>query len=540
MNSRGKLFLVSVGPGFTDLIPSLAEAALRTSEIIVGYDLYLTWIAPWIKGKQILALPLTREKERAAMAIEFARDGRTVCLVSSGDIGVYGMAALALELMSEDDVFQLQIVPGISAASSCASLLGAPLSHDYATLSLSDLLCPWEVIERRARQLARADLVLALYNVQSKTRTDGVYRILNILLEHKPAVTLCGVVRNAYRSGQEHFICSLAELLQNRFDMLTTIIVGNQFTYRKKEFIYTARGYNSRSAPARRLQQDQSESAIQTACENAIWVFSGTADGNALASIIIQNGFRVVISAATSYGRDLALERLPGVSVRSGRIGISARYRALQDSRAVAIVDATHPFATEISSQLIALGTELNIPYFRYEREVIRGSSRAIFCETMEEAAATAIRMGKRIFLATGSKDLKVFLSHSGANEREWFVRVAPEPESLENALALEVPRSRLIAMQGPCSKELNEVLWKGWQIDCVVTKESGAAGGFSAKAEAACLLGIPLIVISRPRINYPFVAHDFVSIVDRLRELKPGFEPSTRENASRNLEKQN
>jgi precorrin-6x reductase len=540
MNSRGRLFLVSAGPGFTDLIPPLAEAALRTSEIIVGYDLYLTWIAPWIKGKQIHALPLLREKERAAMAIEFARDGRTVSLVSSGDIGVYGMAALALELMSEDDVFQVEIVPGISAAPSCASLLGAPLSHDYATLSLSDLLCPWEVIERRARQLARADLVLALYNVQSKTRTDGVYRILNILLEHKPAATLCGVVRNAYRSGQEHFICSLAELLQKRFDMLTTIVVGNRFTYRKREFIYTARGYNSRGAPARRLQPDQSESANEPVCENAIWVFSGTADGNALASKIIQKGFPVVISTATSYGRDLALERLPGVSVKSGRIGISARYRELQDSRAVAIVDATHPFATEISSQLIALGTELNIPYLRYERDVIGGSSRAIFCETMEEAAATAIRMGKRIFLATGSKDLKVFLSHPGANEREWFVRVAPEPESLENALALEVPRSRLIAMQGPCSKELNEVLWKDWQIDCVVTKESGAAGGFSAKAEATCLLGIPLIVINRPRINYPFVAHDFDSIIDRLRALQTGFEPSMRENASGILEKQN
>src|SRR5262249_37472975 len=201
MNLRGKLFLVSVGPGFVDLIPPLAEAALRTSEIIVGYDLYLTWIAPWIKGKQIHVLPLTREKERAALAIEFAREGRTVSLVSSGDIGVYGMAALALEILSESDVFQLEIVPGISAVSGCASILGAPLSHDYATLSLSDLLCPWEVIERRALQLARADLVLALYNVQSKTRMEGVYRIIDILLEHKPAATLCGVVHNAYRSG---------------------------------------------------------------------------------------------------------------------------------------------------------------------------------------------------------------------------------------------------------------------------------------------------------------------------------------------------
>src|SRR5215469_14958699 len=168
MISRGKLFLVSVGPGFIELIPPLAEAALKASNIIVGYDLYLTWIAPWISGKQIHALPLKKERERAVTAIEFARGGQTVSLVSSGDVGVYGMAALALELMSEDDSFQVEIVPGISAASSCASLLGSPLSHDYAALSLSDLLCPWEMIERRARHLAKADLVIVLYNIQSK------------------------------------------------------------------------------------------------------------------------------------------------------------------------------------------------------------------------------------------------------------------------------------------------------------------------------------------------------------------------------------
>jgi precorrin-3B C17-methyltransferase len=522
MNSRGKLFLVSVGPGVMDLIPPLAEAALRTSDFIVGYDLYLTWIAPWIEGKQIRTLPLTRERERAAMAIELARNGQTVSIVSSGDIGVYGMAALVLELMSEEDVFQLEVVPGISAASSCASLLGSPLSHDYATLSLSDLLCPWEVIERRARQLARADLVIALYNVQSKTRTDGVYRIFDILLEHKPATTLCGVVRNAYRSGQEHSVCSLAELFQKKFDMLTTVIVGNMFTYRKREFIYTARGYSNHRAAENRLQLDQSESATESVFDDAIWVFSGTADGNALALRIAEWGARVVVSTATSYGRELAMTRLPSVAVRSGRIGINARRRELQVFRARAIVDATHPFATKISSQLIALGAELGIPYLRYERKVVDCSRPAIFCQTVGEAAAKAISLGKRIFLATGSKDLQVFLSHPGASERDWFVRVAPEPESLENALSFGVPRARLLAIQGPCSRELNETLWKDWQIDCVVTKESGAAGGFGAKADAAYSLGIPLIVINRPRLNYPDVANDFDLIIDRLQKL-PG-----------------
>jgi precorrin-6x reductase len=520
MKSQGKLFLISAGPGFIDLIPRLAKAALITSEFIVGYDLYLTWIAPWIEGKQIRKLPLTHERERAAIAIELAREGRSVSLVSSGDIGIYGMAALVLELMAEEDVFQLEVVPGISAASSCASLLGAPLSHDYATLSLSDLLCPWELIERRARQLARADFVIALYNVQSKARTDGIYRILEILLEHKPLTTLCGVVRNAYRPGQEHAIYPLAELFQKKFDMLTTVIIGNKFTYRKREFIYTARGYNSYHVAQSPLQNDQSELAIEAIPDDAIWVFSGTADGNALASRIAESGARVVVSTATSYGRELAMTRLPDVPVRSGRIGVNARRRELQVFRARAIVDATHPFATEISSQLIMLGAELKIPYLRYERKVVDCSGPAIFCETMGEAAAKAIDRGKRIFLATGSKDLQVFLNHPGASARDWFVRVAPEPESLESALSLGIPRARLFAIQGPCSRELNKTLWKNWQIDCVVTKESGEAGGFSAKADAASSLGIPLIVINRPRLNYPEVANEFDLVIDWLQKL--------------------
>src|ERR1700730_9435275 len=129
---NGKLHLVSVGPGFAILIPPMAESALRESEVIVGYELYLKWIAPWIAGKEIHAPPLTQERERALLAMELARAGRTVSLVSSGDIGVYAMASLALELMDEADDFELAIVPGISAANACAALLGAPLAHDFA------------------------------------------------------------------------------------------------------------------------------------------------------------------------------------------------------------------------------------------------------------------------------------------------------------------------------------------------------------------------------------------------------------------------
>src|ERR1043166_9866108 len=138
--SRGTLHLISLGPGEIDLTPPMAEHALRESDAIVGYGLYLKAIAPWIDGKEIHSPPLTQERERAARAIELARAGRRVSLVSSGDIGVYAMAALAFELIEGNDTFEVRVIPGITAANSCAALLGSPLSHDFATLSLSDLL----------------------------------------------------------------------------------------------------------------------------------------------------------------------------------------------------------------------------------------------------------------------------------------------------------------------------------------------------------------------------------------------------------------
>jgi cobalt-factor III methyltransferase len=507
---NGKLYLVSVGPGFRELIPPLAEAALRSSDAIVGYDLYLRWISDWTAGKEVHTLPLTKERARAVRAIEMARAGRCVSLVSSGDVGIYGMAALALELMEESDVFEVTIVPGISAANSCASLLGSPLSHDFATLSLSDLLCPWEWIEQRARQLARADLVIALYNVQSRQRHDAIYRVLRLFREHKAPGTWCGVVRNAYREDQQISICTLEELAGREFDMLTTIIVGNRFTRRKRQFLYTPRGYEGWSETAAEIP-----AALP---QGSIWVFSGTSDGNQLANALIQAGCRVVVSVASGYGRETAAGAVPGAVLRAGSLGAEARRRELVESTAAAVVDATHPFAVRISRQLIALCQEIGIPYLRYERPPAPRQKTAHYCQSMDEAAHMAARLGQRIFLAVGVKELATFVENR--DDRGWFVRVTPEAASIERALCLGVPRARICAMQGPFSRAFNETLWTDWQIDCVVTKDSGEAGGFNAKAEAAATLNIPLVIVERPALSYPFVAHDFAAILKGLDDL--------------------
>jgi precorrin-3B C17-methyltransferase len=535
MSAAGKLYLVSVGPGFAELIPPMAQRALQESEVIVGYDLYLKWIKPWIAGKEIHTMPLTRERERATKVIECARSGRSASLVSSGDIGVYAMAALVLDEMREEDAFELKIIPGISAANSCASLLGSPLSHDFATLSLSDLLCPWEWIEHRARHLARADMVTALYNVQSRTREDGVYCILRLMLEHKSPGTWCGVVKNAYREGEEIYVRTLSELLDCKFDMLTTIIVGNRFTRRKREFIYTPRGYNAWNGTTEKK-------AEQEVATPPAWVFSGTSDGNALAAELARNGYNIIVSTASEYGRELVAKDFPGLPVRSGRIGMEARRRELQQSSAAAIVDATHPFAAKMSAQLITLSQELGIPYLRYERPAAQKIQPAIHCETMEAAAAEAIKTGRRIFLATGTKELATFVNYPRTKECEWFVRVAPDPDSLERALSLGIPRAHLCAMQGPFSKEFNETLWRSWKIDCVVTKDSGDAGGFIAKADAASALEIPLIVVERPQMQYPRVSHDFATIASFLEKdasIERGFISTFSEASPKNQPKQ-
>lgn len=509
---NGCLSLISVGPGYRELIAPLVTEALRDCEVVVGYDLYLRWIAPWIAGKEIYSPPLTQERERAALALTHARAGRRVALVSSGDIGVYAMAALAFEEMREDDSFEVQVVPGITAANACASLLGSPLSHDFATLSLSDLLCPWHWIEDRARHIAQADLAAVLYNVQSRQRPDGVYRILQVMLEHKQAQTLCGIVRNAYREEQHVEIVTLAELAQRQFDMLTTIVIGNRFTQRKRDWIYTPRGYGDWHAP----ELDKTADHLPA---QAVWVFSGTSDGNALARALVEAGLSVVVSVASTYGEEIARREIPGATIVAGRVGVERRRQMLRNSAARCLIDATHPYAADMSSQLLQLARELDLEILRYERPTAHCAAPAIRVANAEAAATQACALGRRIFLATGSSTLRSFTESPEAGDHAWFARLTPDPAQIQRALDAGIPRAHLCAMQGPFSQAFNEALWRDLRIDCVVSKESGEAGGYSAKALAAQALGIPLIVIARPEIEFPRVFNSFEAVTAAVRQ---------------------
>jgi cobalt-precorrin 5A hydrolase / precorrin-3B C17-methyltransferase len=239
---RGRLALVSLGPGEDALIPPLAREALAASELVVGLGQYAERIRHLLRpGTRVLTLPLGDEVVRAEKALAEARAGGSVALVSSGDVGVYAMASPALELAEED--VEVIVVPGITAAQAAASLLGSPLGHDHCSISLSDLLTPWGVIENRVRAAALGDFVVSLYNPRSKGRDWQLGKVQKILLEYRPPDTPVGIVRNAYRSTQGVVKTDLASLRPEDVDMLTVVLVGNSQTRLVTGKMVTPRGY---------------------------------------------------------------------------------------------------------------------------------------------------------------------------------------------------------------------------------------------------------------------------------------------------------
>lgn len=249
--TRGKLFLVGFGPGGQEHLTFRARQAIAESEVVIGYSTYIKLIADLLDGKQVIRKGMTEELDRATEAIDLARSGKTVALVSSGDIGIYGMAGPTFECLREcgwqpGDNPDVEVVPGVTALSACASLLGAPLMHDFAAISLSDLLTPWPVIERRIEAAAAGDFVIALYNPQSKRRTWQLGRTQEILLRHRTPTTPVGIIKSAYRKLQQIVITDLARMPEHEIGMLTTILIGNSHTEQFHNLIVTPRGYRNK------------------------------------------------------------------------------------------------------------------------------------------------------------------------------------------------------------------------------------------------------------------------------------------------------
>jgi len=253
MSKNGKLYVVGVGPGSHDHMTYRARQVIEESEVIVGYDTYVSLVEDLIAGKEVYRYAMTQEVDRANQAIEFAEGGKIVSLVSSGDPGIYGMVGLIYEILAEkgwdrENGIYVESVPGVSALNSCAALVGSPLMTDFAVVSMSDLLVPWDIIVKRVEAAAMGDYVTVIYNPASKKRVHQLQDTRDIFLKYRKPDTPVAIVKGAYRESQQVVITTLDKMLdfQDMLGMITTVIVGNSSTFNYKGLMINPRGYTSK------------------------------------------------------------------------------------------------------------------------------------------------------------------------------------------------------------------------------------------------------------------------------------------------------
>lgn len=253
VKEKGKLYVVGLGPGHHDHMTFRAKQAIEESEVIIGYDTYVSLIEDIISGKEVYRYPMTQEVDRANQAIELAQSGKVVSLVSSGDPGIYGMIGLIYEILAEKDWnkqvgIYVECIPGVSSLNSCAALIGSPLMTDFAVVSMSDLLVPWDIITKRVESAALGDYVTVIYNPSSKKRIHQLKDTRDIFLKFRKPSTPVAIVKGAYRDSQSIVITTLDKMLDfpDMLGMITTVIVGNSSTFNFKGMMINPRGYRSK------------------------------------------------------------------------------------------------------------------------------------------------------------------------------------------------------------------------------------------------------------------------------------------------------
>ncbi len=239
-----KIYVVGIGPGSLDHMTPYAKAAIEKSDVVVGYTVYVELVKELTRGKEVLSTPMKKEVDRCKIALDAALENKTVAFVCSGDAGVYGMAGIMIQVAKEHPEVDIEIVPGITAACSGAALLGAPLIHDFSIISLSDLLTPWDLIMKRVKLAAEADMSIVLYNPKSKKRRDYIDKAVDAILKFRSPDTPSGYVKMIGRDGEITKICKLTDLKDNDdIDMFTTVFIGNSTTEIINDKIVTPRGY---------------------------------------------------------------------------------------------------------------------------------------------------------------------------------------------------------------------------------------------------------------------------------------------------------
>lgn len=249
--NRGILYIVGIGPGGKEHLTVKAIRAIESSQVVVGYTGYIKLLSDMVDGKDVFSTGMTKEVDRCKFAIEMALSGKRVSLVCSGDSGVYAMAGLVLELVSRtyqsfEERAMLEIVPGVPAFVAASALLGAPLMHDFASISLSDRLTSWDMIQKRLIHASEGDFIIVLYNPKSKGRKEHLEKALKVVRQYRSSETPVGVVRNAMREGEEIILTKLSRIPYEKVDMNSLLIIGNSETYRWKDYMITPRGYSKK------------------------------------------------------------------------------------------------------------------------------------------------------------------------------------------------------------------------------------------------------------------------------------------------------
>ena len=244
MNKNGKIYVVGIGPGKKGDMTFRAYEAMEKSDVIVGYKTYTDLVKEYYPDKEIVSSSMMKEVDRCTDVLKMAKDGKNVALISSGDAGVYGVAGIMLEIA--DDKIVVEVIPGVTATNAAAAITGAPVMHDYVTISLSNLLTDWELIKKRLELAAQGDFVVSIYNPKSRGRVTQIEEAQKIMLKYKPKTTPVAIVRNARRENEEYVVTTLEKMTKHEIDMLTIVIIGNSNTYVKNGKILTPRGYSKK------------------------------------------------------------------------------------------------------------------------------------------------------------------------------------------------------------------------------------------------------------------------------------------------------
>lgn len=552
------LKIVGTGPGRIDEMTARAGSAIKEADIIVGYTLYNELLQKEFPDKEYYATPMRHETERCRYALEKAAQGAETVLVCSGDSGVYGMASLVFELaeqmygragevsrgrsdgkdseknnktcQGQEICPEIEVIPGITAALSGGARLGSPLSNDFAVVSLSDLLTPWDVIEKRLRGAADGDFVIALYNPGSKKRRGHLKKACDIVMERRSAETPCGIVHNIGREGEHVDIMTLGELRDVQADMFMTVFIGNSKTRVIGGRLVTPRGYveNGRTTGSQNKAADTKYGAGDT-----VLIFGGTTEGRVLAEAAARGGAHVVLSVATDYGEEVLedIQDMEGIDIHKGHLDTDKMISLIDDVKPYVVFDATHPYAEEVTASVSAAAAAAGVRYVRVRRDIgaqaadpagsaapvpdvkaapdphvmpetsagaAGGAADITYVPDVSAAAAVLNRTAARAFITTGSRGAAAFGRVKDAENR-LTIRVLPSEEAVKLCREAGFKGKNIICMQGPFSAELNEAMFRAAGADILVTKSSGKTGGFPEKIEAARRLGMKVIVITPP-----------------------------------------